>query len=281
MGFVCTLASGSGGNAALFSHRDTHLLVDMGITHSRLTDQLRPLGLSPRDLSAVAVTHVHGDHVSGLPVLCRRAGAGEGTPSPLILTARETALALYAGHAGLKRFLRVHQGAFWIGDILVEPFATPHDAAGSVGYLLHMGGFRAAVATDMGHVPQEALTRISQAHYLLLEANHDVDLLRYGPYPAGLKRRILGPTGHLSNDDCAKTALHCVRRGTRRVTLCHLSEDNNSPDLALGTVAHALTEGGCGGFILDAAPRFETGAPEFFEDGPAAQSAGGLAGASC
>ena len=262
MGFACTLASGSSGNAALFSHGDTHILVDMGITYSRLCAQLGALGLSPRELAAVLVTHAHGDHVSGLSVLCRKQEAA-ARPA-LVIAGAETARTLARANPALKPFLRAYTAAFEIGGIAVEPFATPHDAPGSAGYLLHMGGFRAAVGTDMGYVPPDALAKLSQAHYILLEANHDTDMLRYGPYPAMLKRRVMGNAGHLSNDDCARAAVHCVLRGAKRITLCHLSEDNNSPDLALGTVAHALAESGCEGFTLDVAPRYDTGDPEYF-----------------
>lgn len=257
MGFVCTLSSGSSGNAALFSHGNTHILVDMGITCRRLNEQLSVLGMNVGSLSAVVVTHAHSDHVSGLSVLCRKTGI------PVYASYGASGL---LGRAGiLPDTLRVYDGGFDVGGVCIEPFATPHDSPGSAGYVLHMGSFSAAVATDMGFMPHSVLEKLTSADYVLLESNHDIDMLRYGSYPAMLKRRILGTEGHLSNDEAAAAVTACVKAGTRRITLCHLSEDNNSPDLALGTAAHALYENGLD-CVLDVAPRFTCGEPEYFGD---------------
>jgi phosphoribosyl 1,2-cyclic phosphodiesterase len=147
--------------------------------------------------------------------------------------------------------------AFDVGSVAVETFPTPHDTKDSVGYALALDGVRACVATDMGHVPDELLPRLAGCGYLLLESNHDVELLRNGGYPTHLKRRILGDWGHLSNQDAARTAVHCARTGTRHITLGHLSKENNRPELAYEVTYNALTAAGfCPGrdVMLDVAP---------------------------
>ncbi len=248
MAFVCTLASGSDGNCVLVSDGRTRLLVDAGISARRISRALREFSLDISDISAVLVTHEHGDHIYGLSALKKPVFAAELTCAAL----KCEATPIEPGRA------------FTVGSVGVTPFATPHDTPQSLGYLLHAGGLRVAVCTDLGHMPPEALAVLCTANVLLLEANHDVQMLRRGPYPAFLKDRILGKRGHLSNDACADAVAACARHGVGRVTLCHLSKDNNSPDLALGTVAHRLhTEGIKVGsdIFVDVAPHGELGAP--------------------
>ncbi len=252
---VHTLSSGSDGNATLVSDGKTTILVDAGISARRISAALRAHLLTASDVVAVLVTHEHGDHIAGLSVF--------GRP---VYAAAKTCQAL-AGKFSRKA---IEPGqSFAVGDIVVTPFATPHDTPQSLGYLLCVAGTSVAVCTDLGHMPPEALELLCTAKVVLLEANHDVQMLRRGPYPAFLKDRILGRNGHLSNDACAETLCRCVQSGTRSMMLCHLSLENNSPDLALGTVAHSLhTQGAVVGrdVTLQVAPHGMPGEPIWLDE---------------
>ncbi|MDR0325795.1 MAG: MBL fold metallo-hydrolase [Oscillospiraceae bacterium] len=249
MGLICTLASGSSGNAVLIGYKSTYLLVDAGISAKRIKNALWELGIS--ELSCVLVTHEHGDHTSGLAVLRKDVYAAPYTAQAI----RREAPALN---------IREITGEFNAGDIGVTPFATPHDTPDSLGYLLHLGGFRVCVCTDLGHVTKAVLDHASQADCLLIESNHDETMLRNGSYPAFIKKRILGPNGHLSNDASAEVTLAAARGGARYVTLCHLSKDNNHPGIAKETASRRLLENGIGvgrDVSLTVAPRSAMGVP--------------------
>ncbi len=237
--FVCTLASSSSGNALLAVSGETRLLVDAGLSMRRLVAALSDCDIAPQDLTAVLITHEHSDHVSGLASLAARVGlpvyASQGTAWALAQKYPELCDCLCGFASG---------STFCVGEVEVETFATPHDTSDSVGYLLHMGAVRASVATDLGYVPGDVLDRIAGSDYVLLESNHDVELLRGGSYPSFLKKRILGRRGHLSNADSAAAAVVCAQRGTRHITLGHLSKDNNRPEIAWETAAAALRAGG-------------------------------------
>ena len=248
---ACTLASGSKGNAALVSDGRTHILIDAGISARRIDTALHTWGLSVADLSGVLVTHEHTDHTAGLARLKLPIFASGGTCAAL----EKHALPLTELRAGRS---------YELGSIGFSPFRTPHDTPESFGYLVHIDDFRVCLCTDLGMVTPAIQEAVSKSHYLMIEANHDVDLLCSGPYPAFLKDRVLGPRGHLSNEACAAAVVKAVQAGTTRVTLCHLSDENNSPDLALAAVAEALYNAGIipGQDVeLDAAPAGEVGAP--------------------
>lgn len=152
--------------------------------------------------------------------------------------------------------------SFFLGEVLVETVRTPHDASVSVGYRLTGDRRRAAVVTDLGYVPEEVDRFVAGVDLLLLESNHDVDLLRRGPYPVQLKQRVLSDRGHLSNERCAETVCRAVQAGTRRVLLGHLSQENNLPALAYETTARALEALGYRpgeDLLLRVAPRGEAG----------------------
>ena len=227
MSFLCTIASGSTGNAAILSDGSTHLLIDAGVSCRRITEGLKQFDLTPADLSAVIITHEHSDHIKGLEILCRR------TAAPVFLS-MGTAGSMEKDVPCLHNTAKIFRAgeAFEIGGIGVETFSTPHDAADSVGFLFHAGSSRLGYATDLGYIPESVRDKLLGAECLFIESNHDLFSLLRGPYPEYLKRRILGRQGHLSNDDCADFAVQAIRRGARRVTLCHLSRHNNTPELA-------------------------------------------------
>lgn len=184
-----TLASGSGGNAALVSCGDTHVLLDAGISAKQITAGLAALGVTPRDLTAILITHEHSDHVSGLRVLSKRAGA------PIYATG-PTCRCLYDRNAGSEAagLLRVMEAGTGVqlGSLWAQSFPTPHDAAGSVGYILSGEESRIVLATDLGYITPEVKAAVRDCGLLVCEANHDEDWVRSGPYPYYLKQRILG-----------------------------------------------------------------------------------------
>ena len=236
---VHTLASGSSGNALLLSYGDTHLLVDAGISCRRITASLRELGLTSMDLSAILVTHTHGDHISGLAVLLKH------TACPiraLDRTCRELEYRL----AGIgERLLPLASCVSeQVGGCAVTAFPTSHDAPGSCGYRFDTEDGGVGLLTDTGFVTGEAADILPGVDLAVLEANHDVECLRSGPYPYYLKQRILGAEGHLCNEDAARFAVTLAQAGTSELILAHLSKENNTPAMARNAVETALSAAG-------------------------------------
>ena len=252
-----TLASGSGGNAAVISCGQTHILLDAGISARRITTGLKELGIEAAQLRAVLVTHDHSDHICGLPVLTKKLDVPIYATAPTCRTIGEKAPwaqgQLRPCHAGFSLDL---------GDVLVESFATSHDAPGSVGYSLCGGGSRMALCTDLGFVSREVEDAVKGCELLVCESNHDEDWVRTGPYPYQLKQRVLGDQGHLSNEAGAELALFAIRNGAREVILAHLSAENNTPAHALRVVGDRLRRAGVDldrEVRLSVAPRNEMG----------------------
>ncbi len=241
---IFSLRSGSRGNAALVLGNNTKILVDCGVSGKSVKAALAEAGVAPEELDAVAVTHDHADHISGIGVLMRRykipVWANEKT-----WEAMERQVGKVDGSL-VKVF--ENYNSFEIGEVEVRPFAIPHDAADPVGYSFVCGGEKAAVATDIGELKKELFEALKGSKTVLLEANHDVNMLEMGSYPPQLKRRIRGRFGHLSNDEAGMASEFLVRLGTERIILGHLSEENNYPALAQQTVACALSSAGikCG-----------------------------------
>lgn len=232
---IVTFASGSTGNCSLISDGGANILLDAGISARRTESCLADCGLSPRDLCGVLITHEHSDHISGLPVLTKKyPDLRVYAPSLLCSALRRAVPSLEPS----LNYIPVGE-SFTLGGLSVRAFRTPHDAAFSVGYRFE-SDVSLAFATDTGCVTDEMLTGLTGADIALIESNHDLDMLRDGPYPYPLKRRILSENGHLSNDDCAKLALSLAKSGTKHIIIGHLSRENNRPELALGTVESAL-----------------------------------------
>lgn len=231
---LTTFASGSSGNCALLECGETRLLLDAGISFRRIREALAVSGLTPADLAAVLVTHEHSDHISGIATMLRHSDVP-------IFAPRTVLRRLCAASAGVEARMRpVAPGeAFDVGEVCITPFATPHDTAESVGWRVEGDGVF-GLATDMGCVTDEIRAGLTGADTVLIEANHDVEMLRFGPYPAVLKRRILSDHGHLSNDCCGELAAYLADHGTKCVVLGHLSRENNTPDRAYRAVADAL-----------------------------------------
>ena len=230
-----TLSSGSSGNALLLSRGDTHILLDAGISCRRITAELAALGLRPEELDAILVTHTHTDHICGLTTLLKHCAA------PVWATADACRQLAYRIAGVESRLCPLEVGrSRSLGSCTVLPFPTSHDAPGCCGYRFDEAG----VLTDTGYVTEAAADALTGAELLVLEANHDVALLRSGPYPYYLKERILGEHGHLSNDAAAEFAVSMAEHGTAEIVLAHLSRENNTPETALAAVSAALTAAG-------------------------------------
>ena len=236
--FIC-FGSGSSGNCYYLFTETTHILIDIGVGTRTLKKHFADYGLSLNNLGAVLLTHDHADHVKSagsisadlfLPVYSTRE-VHHGIENSYSVTNK-----IKAGYA---RYI-VKGEPFLIGDIEVTPFGVPHDSADNVGYCIRHAGVTFCLMTDVGHVTEEMQKYISQANYLVLEANYERERLLAGPYPEYLKERIMSPTGHLSNKECGETLAQYATPALRHVWLAHLSEENNHPELALKTVEHEL-----------------------------------------
>ncbi len=223
------LFSGSSGNAIYVGSDDAQILVDAGMSGARVDQELRAVGVNPAQLTAILVTHEHSDHVKGIGILSRKYDlpvfATEGTWAGM----RDR-----VGPIASKNCRIFEPGQdFFLGSIDVTPFATPHDAGQSVGYTFELFGAKLAIATDLGCVRDSWLKYVMGSDAVILESNYDPDMLRAGPYPYDLKKRIQSRHGHLSNDDAGSVAVELVRGGARQIILGHLSKENNFPELAM------------------------------------------------
>lgn len=225
MPLLCrVIASGSKGNAVLVCSPTTSILVDAGLSAKELVRRLDQAPASARQLNAVVLSHEHQDHVRGAGVLSRRFDL------PVFLT-RGT-LDYLPSQTGLLPNLQIIQpgASFQIGDLRIHPFATSHDAHESVGFTIEHGGFKLGICTDLGVATQLVRARLQLCHGLILEANHDIEMLLNGPYPWELKQRIRSRHGHLSNVDTLELLRAVHHEHLQTVVFAHLSETNNHPD---------------------------------------------------
>ncbi len=260
---LISLFSGSKGNCTLLRVGETRILIDAGMSCRAIERALASVGESLSDIDAVFITHEHSDHTKALPVLLKK------HPVPVHLsvdTAKELAACgfptdYFFSHPPCYRMTVCGQGE-GAAEISVASFPVPHDSRMCLGYRFCAEGetysYTAAIATDMGCVTEEIRSSLYGADAVILEANHDENMLMMGPYPYELKRRILSDNGHLSNTNAAALLCELVGRGTRRMLLAHLSPENNTPELAYLTVRAALNEKGfCQGedYMLSVARR--------------------------
>lgn len=221
-----TLGSGSRGNAVLVEGGDTRVLVDCGFAAREAERRLKLLGVDPGTLNAILVTHEHGDHLRGVPVLARRYGIPVWTTSGSWRRVPD-----HRKPISLRSFSG-HDAGFRIADIHVEPFPVPHDAREPCQFVLEAAGRRLGLLTDAGCVTPYARALLRECDALMLECNHDTGMLRGGPYPRALQDRIAGPFGHLSNDQAAELLDQLPVARLSSLHVAHLSEKNNRPDLA-------------------------------------------------
>lgn len=234
----CSLFSSSSGNSTFIGSAKTGILIDAGVSTKRLKEALISREIDPASLGGIFITHEHSDHIRGMRILASTYNI------PVYATSGTMDFLEENGHVTSKFPFEIIDGkGVEIGDIFIRPFSTPHDSADSCGYQISFSdGQKAAIATDTGCVTEKMRENILGCSLVMLESNHDVGMLQNGPYPYYLKRRILSDRGHLSNDSCAEFVKELVSKGTSRVFLGHLSEENNFPDLAYQTCLAALSE---------------------------------------
>ena len=278
---MTVLASGSKGNSTIVASSTTRILVDAGLSCRELIKRMRIAGEDPASLDAILITHEHQDHVQGLAVTARKLGipvyltepthrawvrwltprkrttyaewleqrrhaANQPTPEPDAeeASAVEESLSEPANDPAALPAVEYFQSgsSFRIGDIAVMPFTTPHDAVDPVGFVFEVEAARVGLATDLGYIPSNLHVHLRRCDVLMLESNHDLEMLRDGPYPWSVKQRVMSRVGHLSNDAASEFLARSYDGQAAYVVLAHLSESNNLPELARYAAEQALRD---------------------------------------
>lgn len=230
----CVLGSGSKGNATYVSARGRGLLIDSGFSGVEIERRLAVIGVETASLSAILLTHEHHDHIKGAAVLARKYGF------PLYANARTiTAAAKTLGAVPTVREFTTGT-VFFLHELSIHPFAVSHDTADPVGFVVQSGGCSLGYCTDTGMVSRLIRHRLSACNGLIIECNHDPEMLKNGPYPLRLKQRVRSQQGHLANEEAAGFIAELLHDGLQHVVLAHISETNNDPVLALATVEAAV-----------------------------------------
>ncbi len=227
------LGSGSSGNTTLVSDGTTHILVDVGLSGRETARRLRECGLEPDKISAIVISHEHGDH-------CRGVGPfAKNLDIPVFMT--EAALACSGLSLDSRKFQRISSGeSFDINGILFTGFSVPHDAIDPLGFVIEKDGVKIGIVLDLGYLSNLVIERLKGCDGIILESNHDMEMLKVGPYPWALKQRVMSRRGHLSNESVAQYLGNDFDGKAEHVVLAHLSKNNNLPELALLSAQRAL-----------------------------------------
>ncbi len=230
----CTLASGSSGNSAYVGNSNTNILIDAGISGKAIQKEMQKLHIQKID--AIFVTHEHSDHIKSVGIISRKFDipiyATKGTWSAIENTIGKI-------KKENKKIISKQTDCI-VGSLFVHSYEIPHDANEPVGYYVTDGKSKISIATDIGHITDTVRSNIIDSDALLIEANHDIDMLKMGSYPYFLKRRILSDVGHLSNESCGNVLTQIFNTKLKYVLLGHLSQQNNFPELAFKTVSNIL-----------------------------------------
>lgn len=232
----CSLYSGSSGNSLFIENNDTKILVDAGVSTKKIVEALDSINIKPEEIDALLVTHEHSDHIKSVGTFSNKFNI------PV--------------YANTKTWSKIHNEAqkidtkniftfktsedFSIGDLIIHPFKTPHDAVESCGFNIFDGKTKMSIATDLGHVTDEIRDCLKGSKFILLESNYEPEVLRICSYPSILKNRIAGPNGHLSNNMAGETISGLIESGLATVMLGHLSKESNFPEMAYETVLNEL-----------------------------------------
>lgn len=238
-----SFGSGSSGNSYLLYTETDGLLIDAGIGSRNLKKRFKQFGLNVAMIKNILVTHDHADHIKAVGSLALELGVN-------VYTTRKVHQGIQRNYCTSKKVpvdkqKDIEKGmTFDVGEFSVTPFAVPHDSLDCVGYMVEYGSIAFCLMTDVGIVTEEMKRFITRANYLVIEANHDVEMLKSGTYPQNLKDRILSDKGHLSNASCAEAIINNMSEHLKHIWLCHLSEENNHPELARKTVEATLRSHG-------------------------------------
>ncbi len=232
----CVLGSGSKGNATFVEAGDTRLLIDAGFSGVEIERRLTAIGVEIDSLSGLLVSHEHSDHIRGISILARRYKLP-------VLVSRATMTAAAKELSRIDEWLEIAPGRqVTFRDLDIHPFALSHDAAEPLGFVIHRGDLAFGYCTDTGIVSRLMHHRLSGCHGLVLECNHDLEMLKNGGYPPSLQQRIRSQEGHLTNSDAARFLVELIHDGLEHVVLAHISETNNTHELALATVTEHLQD---------------------------------------
>ncbi len=234
MGLSFTLlGSSSSGNATLVSDGDTHVLVDVGLSGRETKRRLMECGLTPEKISAIVVSHEHGDHCRGVRPFVK------DLDIPVFIT--DGALKASGMVLDPRRRQRIESGVcFDLFGMLFTPFSVPHDSADPIAFSIEKHGIKIAIVLDLGYISNLVVERLKGCDSIILESNHDIQMLKVGPYPWALKQRVMSRRGHLSNDSVALFLEEGFDGQARHLVLAHLSEKNNLPELAFLSAQRAL-----------------------------------------
>ena len=241
---ICVLGSGSRGNSTWVRTEKTRLLVDAGFGRKAVAARLSAVGECVDGCDAILISHEHQDHISGLRSLALRLKA------PIYISAATRDAIRWDPR--ITAFEPFTPGeTFTIGDVLIHPFSVPHDAADPVAFTFEAEGIRVGVVTDLGYIPEVVKQRVRGCHCLVFESNHDLDMLKVGPYPWFVKQRVMSRHGHLSNHATAAFLGEDYDGAAQVLVLAHLSETNNHPEIVRLSATEALTRRAAGAFEFD------------------------------
>ena len=234
----CSLYSGSSGNSSFVETNNTKILIDAGESAKKICNALSVCGTDIADIDAIIVTHEHIDHVKSLGTISKKYNipvyANEETWEAMPEQSKKI----------LDEYKKIYtpNSEFEIKDLKIYPFKIPHDAANPCGFNIIYKNKKISIATDLGHITDDILFALEKSDFALIEANYDVNVLKYSPYPYSLKQRIAGPNGHLSNNTSGTLISKLIKSGLSSVLLGHLSKENNFPELAYKTVVEELID---------------------------------------
>lgn len=238
-----SFGSGSSGNSYYLYTETDSILIDVGVGIRTLKKHFHNYGLRFEDVHHIFITHDHADHVKSV-------GSLSSDYHLPVYTTRKVHVGIERNYCVRKKIAPNHVHVIEksvplnVGEFKITPFGVPHDSTDNVGYFVECEGVTFCLITDVGHITEEMHDFIGRSNYLVIEANHSEEMLQKGPYPQYLKDRILGPNGHLSNVACGQALADYASPNLRHVWLCHLSEENNHPELARKTVEQILRSKG-------------------------------------
>ncbi|MBL8292302.1 MAG: MBL fold metallo-hydrolase [Bryobacterales bacterium] len=246
---VCVLATSSAGNCTFVGSGRTRILIDAGLSRREIVERLAAIGEQPEQLDAIFITHEHSDHTCGLPAFARK------FKTPIYLT-HLTAPTIDWNGKMPERIEPFQAGIrIRVGDLEVQSFTIPHDAIDPVGFTVSCQGMKVGLAMDLGYLPDSVKWHLSGSHVMVLESNHDLDMLKVGPYPWSVKQRVMGRKGHLSNAIVSDFIAEDLDGEVQTLVLGHLSEQNNHPEIARVVAQQALEMRGLATRLVVANPK--------------------------
>ena len=229
----CNLYSGSSGNCSYIESDNSKIIIDCGTSAKKISEALASFGQNIEDLDAILITHEHSDHIRALSTICKNYNIP-------IYANKETFKNIKIDFKNAKQISFKNDETFEINDLKILPFSIPHDAANPCAFNIFCGNKKISIATDIGHVDNKILDKLNSSDFALIESNYEPEMLKFSRYPYNLKMRILGPNGHLSNNDAGNVISTLYKYGLNNIMLGHLSKENNFPELAYRTVMDTI-----------------------------------------